>query len=262
MREYIKFDPDRFLEIQNRHLNQGRSKDIGIVERFILSFRGRRDGLNKMPGLNEEGIWTTPVLKQEEARYDEYCDRMWGYDQIRCNDIFVEAETLLDDIRYKSGELEKVRRQKKDLTMELTGVPAYRKRGEEELSDSQVTARRQRENEERIAPYSGKIHTLEEAISQDFADLFRLLNFLIESGNAFRYICDRQKNHTLQRINVYWNMLLKSHPEKEKLPVCLRLDLKAEAEEVFNRQHENVMSVYAESQRQYENWKNSDHEED
>ena len=63
---------------------------------------------------------------------------------------------------------------------------------------------------------------------------------VIQSSKA-RLICYRVKNHILMRIDIYWNSVLRHHPDNACMPVLPILEIKDDAEEVYLRQHKELM---------------------
>ena len=89
---------------------------------------------------------------------------------------------------------------------------------------------------------SGKnVARLEQELKEVEDTFSELHSKLVEDDNTTRLICYRVKNHILMRIDIYWNSVLRHHPDNACMPVLPILEIKDDAEEVYLRQHKELM---------------------
>lgn len=221
-------------------LDKGKIKNIGIFENIRLRMSGTSDGARGFPRCIGEGKWQSAFIDKEVNAYEEFCSRMWGGLQIEVEDDFKRIGELIDSIKHLWSELDKAQDY---LSNQSKDDPALsmRKKGEERLKESQVKARRTRERNKRLAPAKNKISTLESKITTQIEEFLELKNYVDEASNTTRMICNRVKDHTLQRIDVYWNYALRKHPDSMEIPTVPHVDLTFDAEKVYMTPHLNLL---------------------
>lgn len=223
-----------------RSLDKGKIKNIGIIENIRLKLAGNSDGARGFPRPMDDGKWRSSFIDKEVNAYEEFCSRMWGSLQIEAESDFTRIGELIDSINHLWVELNKAKdnlteHSKDDQTLSV------RKKGEEKLTESQVKARRSRERNKRLAPARGKVSSLESKIAIQIEEFLELKNYVDEASNTTRMICNRLKDHTLQRIDVYWSYALRKHPDAMKMPTIPHVDLSCDAEKVYMTPHKDLI---------------------
>lgn len=116
-----------------------------------------------------------------------------------------------------------------------------RKKGEDKLTDAQIYARRKAEKDKKLVALKKNVARLEQELKEVEDTFSELHSKLVEDDNTTRLICYRVKNHILMRIDIYWNSVLRHHPDNACMPVLPILEIKDDAEEVYLRQHKELM---------------------
>ena len=97
-----------------------------------------------------------------------------------------------------------------------------RKRGEEELSESQVIARRKREDAKRMAQIHAGVVRLENELTEKYLELSDLQHNAEELTKVVRLLCERVMMHTNQRLDIYWRAVLRVHPDRDRMPMIVK----------------------------------------
>lgn len=223
-----------------RSLDKGKIKNIGIIENIRLKLAGNSDGARGFPRCMDDGKWRSSFIDKEVNAYEEFCSRMWGSMQIEVENDFTRIGELIDSINHLWAELNKAKGNLAEQSKDDQSL-SVRKKGEEKLTESQVKARRSRERDKRLAPARGKVSSLESKIALQIEEFLELKNYVDEASNTTRMICNRLKDHTLQRIDVYWNYALRKHPDAMKMPTVPYVDLSYDAEKVYMTPHRDLI---------------------
>ena len=147
----------------------------------------------------------------------------------------------MDGIRQKKRLLEAA---KADFAVAATrenDSESARKKGENNLTDAQIRARRKAEKEKKLAPVKKKVAGLEQELKNAEEAFSSLHSKLIEDDNTTRLICHRVRDHILMRLDVYWNSALRCHPDGASMPVVPVIELADEAEEAYLSLHKVPM---------------------
>lgn len=238
------YKPDRKISdrryMRLRSLDKGKIKNMGIIEKIRLKLAGNSDGARGFPRCSEGNKWQSAFIDKEVNAYEEYCSRIWGSLQIEAESDYKRIGELIDSINHLWIELEKA---KENLSNQSNHDEflSVRKKGEDRLTESQVKARRAREQNKRLAPARNKIAELESKIAAQTEELIELKNAVDEANNTNRMICNRLKDHTFQRIDIYWNYALRKHPDALIMPTVPYVDLSYDAEMVFITPHLELM---------------------
>ena len=180
-------------------------------------------------------------MNQEVNSFEEFCSHTWGSLQIENEGEYARLEELMDGIRQKKRLLEAA---KADFAVAATrenDSEFARKKGEDNLTDAQIWARRKAEKEKKLDPVRKKVAGLEQELKNAEEAFSALHSKLVEDDNTTRLICHRVRDHILMRLDVYWNSALRRHPDGASMPVVPVLDLKDEAEEAYLRPHNELM---------------------
>lgn len=228
----------RYMRLKS--LEKGKIKNIGIIENIRLKRAGSSDGAVGFPRCTEDGKWRSAFIDKEVNAYEEFCSRMWGRLQIEAESDYTRIGALIDSISHLRAESEKAKERLSDQFENDVGL-SVRKKGEDRLTESQVKARRTRERNKRLAPARNKIAELDSKIAAQTEELIELKNAVDEASNTNRMICNRLKDHTFQRIDIYWNYALRKHPDALIMPAVPYVDLSYDAEMVFITPHLELM---------------------
>lgn len=248
-----------------RALKREKPARIGFVETAVQRRSGRTDSKNGSVRTSPDGSWSSAHIQKELDAYAECCERLWGKQQVDFEWAHVRCSVLMDEILRLSEEIEKNKTRCRE---EETASPSTRKRGEEELTDSQVAARRKRELNRKRAIYLQEISRQEAEQAKLYDELAVIYSFLEESDTALRLICERVACHVRQRIDVYWRAVVTHHPERESMPGTLSLPMISTAEETYLQRNrgsyqpvvimlENYRNTLAGGDEPDTNWKES-----
>ena len=217
-------------------LDKGKIKNIGMIEGLRLKMAGNSDGARGFPRSMDDGHWRSAFIDKEVNAYEEFCSRMWGSLQIEVESIFTRIGELIDSINHLWAELDKEKERLSEQSKDDHSL-SVRKKGEERLTESQIKSRRKRERNKRLAPTRSRISSLDSRIAVQIDEFLELKNMVDEESNTTRMICNRLKDHTLQRIDVYWSYALRKHPDVMKMPTVPHVDLSYNAEKVYMTPH-------------------------
>lgn len=233
---------------QTRLLTHGKAGRIGWFESIPLKLSGRKDGSCGLPKKDDVGEWNSAVLSRESHSFKEFCDKTWGRLQIDLAERFSRLGYLVNETERLEKRLEEIRQElEKAENITATASGAERHRGEELLSERQIKHRRARENAKRLQPYRSVKQSLEVELRECLQEAIAIRSEITEANNTARLICERVMDHTRQRIDVYWNAALNSHPQGERLPAAPSVRLVPEAELVYFQQHRLFLEAAAET---------------
>ena len=218
-----------------------RMKDITPIEKIKMRFAGRNDGKRGLPRELDDGSFSSPFLQKEACRYDEYSTGMWCDCQMQEEAAFTNLQILIDTILQKESQLHEVRSVLEAAEIQEEALYTTRRMGESRLTEGQVISRRKRESERKLAPLRAKVSALEDEIEKCCNECTQIYDRMIELHNTTRMICRKTNDHVLQRIAVYWDSMLKKHPDKNKMPVIPTFELSLKSENVYMALHESLM---------------------
>ncbi len=220
-----------------KRLMMSRRSELNALEKGLLTLRGRRDGAAGLPRTAEDGQWTSPFIQQELNACSEAHSKIFGTLSMTLDEEYVQAVYLSERIDCASDRIA-------ELEGTLPEPPraaelSLRKRGEENLSDSQVQSRRKRESDKARGQIKGQIRALEEQADRDFDQLIQLKSDLDQKEKEAEIVCSRILSHTQQRIDYYWNVILCcAKGGSSHLPVTFTGLVPSEAADQYRRLHE------------------------
>lgn len=218
---------------QLRQIRRDKTRHLGPIESLHLFRLGRKDGKQGLPK-QEVDKWLSPLLIKEVHRYQEFCDRTWGAEQIYLEPAHLQSRKILTELALQEKRLAEVMERYVPSPDEFFST---RKKGEENLSLSQVQARRRREENRRLSAVKAEARSLEDEISKAYEQLAMLHSHIVESEDAARLICERVMNHSKQRIDAYWKASLPVHPDGSRMPAVPSALLETDAEETYMKRH-------------------------
>ena len=228
-------------KMQNRMLSKGKTKRLSLFERIPLIIAGRSDGSRGLPRLSENGDWTSAILNREVHSYKEFCDKAWGKLQIDIAERFSKLGYLIDEAKRLEANAEKARERLDEAAKSTSSSGKERKHGEERLSESQVGSRRSRERAKQLQPLKSAVQNIESEVKDCLREAIMIKSEISEANKAVRLVCKRVMDHTRQRMDVYWNSSMRTHPEGANMPVIPSLKIVPDAELLYFKQHKSFL---------------------
>ena len=237
------YTPDELkkqMKTHNKMLMRGKAKPIGIIERLIVRLYGKADGQHELIRQKED-TWSSAFINQEHNSLGEHCDKVWGQLQITNAGLLYRLGTLVEKLQEYKIEYEDIDNELAHAEQNGLELGAVRKRGEENLPESQIKARRARELVKTLSPLKAKKAGMEEQIRKAFDEAVEIRNLIIENANAARHVCDRITNHTRQRIDTYWRAAMTTHPKSADMPAYIEFEFDSEAEKTYFDHHNELI---------------------
>ena len=244
---YVGCGTGNLTRYQTRLLARGKARRIGWLEAIPLKLAGHRDGTRGLPKKDDAGEWASAVLSRESHSFKEFCDRTWGRLQIDLAERFSRLGYLTEEAGRLENRLEEIQQELEKAEGTTTSDSlTERHKGEELLSENQIKHRRARENDRRLQPYRSARQMIEIKLRECLQEAIAIRSEITEANNAARLICERVMDHTRQRLDVYWQSAIDSHPEGGRLPAVPSVRLVPEAEIVYFQQHRPFLEDTAE----------------
>ena len=147
----------------------------------------------------------------------------------KMNILFDEVVPLRKKLSDAKEQLKKALAEEVDLSM--------RKKGEENLAEVQVAARRSREREELLRPLKEDVTKYDKSLSDTIDAIFVSLSQVKESFDSTVKITNRILQHSQRRIDVYWRSAMRHMPE---LPAMPDVVFSNKAEQAFAGHYDKV----------------------
>lgn len=240
-KEAVSVNREKMRKQRYKKVNNGKGKKVGSFEFIFLKIRGFCDGRKGFPRQTDSSDWYSPFMDQEVNSFGEFCSHTWGSLQIENEGEYVRLEKLMDSIRQTKGLIEMARADLAVAVKREGDLESARKKGEYNLTDAQIRARRKAEKEKKLVPVKKKMAGLEQELKNAEEEFSALHSKLVEDDNTTRLICHRVRDHILIRLDVYWNSALRRHPDGASMPVVPVIELKDEAEEAYLSLHKVLM---------------------
>lgn len=209
-------------------LNKGKTKSLGFIERMSMKYAGWVDGRKGLLRCNANGIWQSSTLKQEIDSYEEFCAKQFADLKVEEEEEFRQMNILFDKIIPLRKKLDDAKRQLSVVIgKEMNQIE--RKEGEENLTEVQVIARRNREREEQLQPLRKKVITYETQLSATIEDIFTRLSQVKESFDSTIKGTNRILQHCQRRVDLYWHSAMCYIPDLPALPNVVFSDASEQA---------------------------------
>ncbi len=192
---------------------------INFFEGVYLKWIGKKDGRKALPFKDERSVWMSPFIDREIHCFQEYCSAAWESLQVQKADEWVELSQILNALDEKKRQLNIAIENLNYVMHQEVGVERERRYGEKKLNDTQVKARRVREQNQRLSTYRNKVSTLEKEYEEELKRVTVKFSKLSEDMNSTRMNCKRMKEHLYQRLDVYWNAAWINHDQKEGMTI-------------------------------------------
>ena len=240
-REGVLINRVKLSKQRHKKLDKGKGKKVGFIESIVLKIAGYCDGRKGLPRQTDDNAWYSPFMSRDVNSYEEFCSHIWGSLQIENEVAYARLEELMDKILQERGLINTAKSKLEIAYNFEKELELSRKKGEYKLTDAQIYARRKAEKDKKLVALKKDVARLEQELKEVEDTFSELHSKLVEDDNTTRLICYRVKNHILMRIDIYWNSVLRHHPDNACMPVLPILEIKDDAEEVYLRQHKELM---------------------
>lgn len=235
-KETYQMDKAKLRNRRLKNLDKGKTRSLGIVERLSMKYAGRVDGRKGLLRCNADGIWQSSALKQEVDSYEEFCAQQMAGLKVEEENEFKEMNILFDKVIPLRKKLFEARKRLSAAMGEEVNL-AERKEGEENLTEAQVNARRNRERTEQLQPLRDAVEEYEKKLSATVDEIFVRLSQVKESFDSTVKIINRLQQRCQRRVDVYWRSAMRYMPELPALPSVIFSNV---SEQAFFRHYENV----------------------
>lgn len=223
-----------------KNIYKGKVKGVGFFEGIKLKITGLLDGLRKLPKETADGDWLSPHLDRELRSFNEFSTRMWGCLQVEEEQKYARICNLKNSLADIEDQLAAAKKKLEEAILRESTVRVSRRHGEDNLTDRQVEVRRANEKAARLAPYHNAILTLEDKLVAMKEEIITLSSEIAEDNNTTRLICTKVGEHLRQRIDVYWNSAMRTHADRDSMPVVPALVVESNAESVYMEPHAHL----------------------
>ena len=219
--------------------SQGDKLICGKEERQLRRM-GKKDGKMGHPSVDSDGKLMSPNIEKEHEALKEKCNEIWALLQLQDERNFSKMKDLFGKTKRMEQELTKANA---ELAEKLSQIPdlSLRKNGDENLNDAQVVMRRRREYEAEIKPYKDRVQSIRSEMMGSVMEAEKTLTEITERQNYTRLRCQKLFDHTRQRIDIYYRAALIKHPQRQNMPLSVKVDLIHEAEATFLSQHHDYV---------------------
>lgn len=234
-------------------LNNQRVKNIGLIERHFLRKEGESDGAIGLPKQNKDGLWVSPLIEREMNAFQESSDKLYGHLQISTKELYVEANMLTDAIKKSMADIYSIDKEIKNTSSEFD--MKKKNKGEENLSNEQIASRRSRELNGMLAGMRNKREQLLDQTEKSYYRLLELKSKIMVLNDVTKFMNEKVKDHTLQRIDLYWNAAYRYYLDQESMPPVPQITLSSNAENVYYERHKNIDEKSMRIIESYESYK-------
>ena len=198
---------------------------LGLLETYKLRRLGQQDGHRRLPKQDENGLWTSPLIRKECGTYDEFSIFTWKELQATHENHYKEIAELCQNIPILENQLA-VHQNNAPPPADLT----ERIQGEEKLPEQIIRSRRRRDYEKHHSGYFSKLRNLESKLDEGYRRLAEMQSIIQAAEKTARMLCEQFAGKAEQRIITYWNGALKTHPKFKEIPPSPEIILESEAE--------------------------------
>ena len=200
-----------------KRLEKEKIKSLGLVETLTMKYAGWNDGRNGLLRCNSDGRWESSILKQEVDAFEELCANQMGRLKFEEEKTFNEMNVLFDKVdplRNKLSDAKEALEQAKEKQVDVS----VRKEGEENLTEAQITSRRNREHERILLPLKNKVEKYDKEFSDTVEAIFTHLSQVKEAFDSAVKVNQRVLFHSQRKIDVYWHSAMHQMPELPSVP--------------------------------------------
>lgn len=219
-------------------LDKGKTKSLGLIEKWTMKYAGWIDGRKGLLRYNTDGTWQSSVLKQEVDSYEEFCAEQIGRLKLEEEDEFKKMNILFDEVIPLRKKLSDAK-EKLEKAQVIDTDLSLRKEGEENLTEVQVAARRNRERDEQLQPLKDAVTKYDKALSDTVEAIFASLSQVKESFDSTVKIMNRILQHSQRRIDVYWRSAMHHMSD---LPALPEVEFSNKSEQAFASHYDKVVT--------------------
>ena len=139
----------------------------------------------------------------------------------------------VDPLRNKLSDAKEALEQAKEKQVDVS----VRKEGEENLTEAQITSRRNREHERMLLPLKNKVEKYDKEFSDTVEAIFTHLSQVKEAFDSAVKVNQRVLLHSQRKIDVYWHSAMHQMPELPSVPNVTFSNL---SEQVFANHYRQV----------------------
>ncbi|MGN0362498.1 MAG: hypothetical protein ACI4ET_06625 [Bilifractor sp.] len=220
------------------HIRQGKLKGLGLVESIHVAFNGWKDAHHNLPFKRNDNVWSSPFMDKDIAAYKEACQSIWEKCETELSDQYAKISLLTKKISVSERELKEAASCAPPAPSEDDLQKRYR--GEEDLSNDQISRRRCREYQKRVDLHRQQTQAILETYEKQVGEMEFLHSQIEAVNNVKRLDLERLRNHLEQRRALYWNtaypILLGSSP----IPVCPDPLPKLSTDILYLSQHQDL----------------------
>ena len=208
---------------------------VGWLKAGFLRSRGKHDGKLSLPRPTGEGIWKSPFMAREQHAAETYKAHKWAEHEISVSAIQEEAQRLWHEIAETETAIAKkeAAAPAKPTEQELSLVCKQ----EQGAAPGVIRSRRLNEWKKQNTGYYGALQSLEQRADELRQRRAELLAAIDESACVTRLLCEKKRDLHRQRVDIYYQGVLITHPEKEKIPPVPELFWENFAEKLYEKQH-------------------------
>ena len=188
---------------------------LGMFEKFSIYIKARLDARNSLPKL-EQDVWVSPFLWGKFKEYDHFVSESNVGFGNAIKKSMTEATVLLADAQETRCKLNKEIEAFDLLKIDVT----TRRFGEDYLSDEQVRTRRVAE----LRQLGHNLEAVRSKLHKQTLELIEKKNHVIELAMLVTKNVENFKTATLLRVNFYFDIVIRYHPEAVKLPTTQEFD--------------------------------------
>lgn len=210
---------------------------IGYIERFFLKRAGLTDARAGLPKEWDGRMWLTAFIQKEKSACNETISKKMLIVQHRLQNHYVLAMELAGRIKQIENQANLIA---KRFPAEPTDIELnHRKNGEDDLTDEQIHRRRRCEYEKARLRIEKEVADVMKRADDDIRSLFIEESFISQMEHLAEIYVLRIKNHSRQRIDVYWSVLYANCEGREKIPAYYPQEQPSNLEVDFRKLHDN-----------------------
>lgn len=185
---------------------------LGLFETISLRLKGRTDGKHHI-FCNQNDEWTSPNLVQEIHRYEVEAEKMWGDLQACITELYVELSKT-------NRTIKELKKKVQDLSSQVATIdgivaPVVRKAGEEDIPESIVADRRQREQFQANKHVYQQLQEARDQLAKCEIDATQLRDSILSNVKTAKYCSDMHASYMRERISCYWHSVYRYSMESD-----------------------------------------------
>lgn len=210
---------------------------VGLLKTWILKPRGSWDGKLGLPRPDKNERWISPFMAKEQHVAETFKAQKWCEHEISVSVKQEKAQQLTLEIIDIEDALAHKRKQEppKLSEQELSTVFNHELCGDAGI----LRSRRQKEWSKKNASYYAAVRVLSQKADDLKQRRAELLAAVDESACITRLLCEKKCDLHRQRVDIYYQGVLKTHPERKSMPPVPECVWENFAEKLYDKQHKN-----------------------